>query len=108
MEEASEGDVVKNRRVVIRRFRNAKDVSGVQVLFIDNSENGRLRSILPALADKDILTVSDIDTFCHHGGIVGFVTENNKVHFRINVDAAKRADLQISSKLLQLAQIEHD
>ena len=60
------------------------------------------------VAGKDILTVSDIDTFCQYGGIVGFVTENKKVRFRINVDAAKRAELQISSKLLELAEVVHN
>jgi hypothetical protein len=103
-----DGKIVKTRRVVVRRFRNVREVNGVQVLFIGASETGRLYSILPALENRSILTVSDIDGFCAKGGVVCFLIENNKVHFRINVDAAKRANLQISSKLLELAEITHD
>lgn len=108
LEEASDGDVVKAHHVVVRRLNSIKEAADVQVLFIDSSESSRLRSIMPELEGKDILTVSDIDTFCQRGGIVGFVTENKKVRFRINVNAAKRADLQISSKLLELAEVVHE
>jgi hypothetical protein len=108
LDEAAEGEAIKNHRVVVRRFHNVKEIDGVQVLFIDTSESKRLRSILSALKDRNILTVSDINDFSSEGGIVHFLIENNKVHFRINVDAAKKANLQISSKLLQLAEIVHD
>ena len=104
----AEGETVKNRRVIVRRFRNVREVEGVQVLFIDTSEASRLHSVLRALQDQKILTVSDIDGFCEKGGIVRFLIEKNRVHFVINVDAAKRANLQISSKLLELAEIRHD
>ena len=38
------------------------------------------------------------------GGVIGFVTKNNKIGFEINVGMAKRNDIKISSKLLSLAQ----
>lgn len=108
LDKVSAGEMVKEHPLQIRRFHNIKDVDNVQVLFIDSSEMSRIRSILNALKGKRVLTVSDIDSFSRDGGIVRFLTEKNKVHFRINVDAAKRAGLQISSKLLQLAEIVHD
>jgi hypothetical protein len=37
--------------------------------------------------------------------MIRFVTEKNKIRLRINVDAAKTADLTISSKLLRPAEI---
>jgi len=108
LDEVAEGEMIKNRRVVVRRFHNAKEAEDANVLFIDKSESSRLRSILPSLQDRSILTVSDIEGFSDKGGVVRFIIENNKVHFRINVGAARRANLQISSKLLQLADVVHD
>jgi hypothetical protein len=43
--------------------------------------------------------------FLKNGGIIRFVTEENKIHFRINLEAAKRVNLTISSKVLRLAEI---
>jgi hypothetical protein len=108
LDEVAEGEIVKNHHVIVRRYRNLKAIDGPQVLFIGASETSRLHSILPALKYRNILTVSDMDGFSSNGGVVHFLIENNKVHFRINVDAARKANLQISSKLLQLAEIVHD
>jgi hypothetical protein len=43
--------------------------------------------------------------FAEHGGMIQFSLEDQRVHFEINLDAASRAGLKISSKLLALAQI---
>ena len=105
LDEAAEGETVKNRPVVIRRSRNLRELEGVQVLFIGQSEMPHIRAILDGLKGKNILSVSDLENFTHEGGVVRFLMENNRVRFRINVDSARAADLQISSKLLQLAEI---
>jgi hypothetical protein len=37
--------------------------------------------------------------------MIRFITENGKTRFRINLDATKAANINISSKLLRLAEI---
>jgi hypothetical protein len=54
---------------------------------------------------KSILTVGETEMFTRQGGIINFITVDNKVRYEINLDAARRADLDISSKLLRLAKI---
>ena len=63
-----------------------------------------MKEILAALKGRNILTVSDIDDFTKDGGIIRFVTENNKIRFKINMEAAKTANLRLSSKLLSAAE----
>jgi hypothetical protein len=53
------------------------------------------------------LTVSDIENFADKGGVIRFIREDGKIHFRINIDAAKNSQLEISAKLLQLAEVIH-
>jgi hypothetical protein len=107
LDEAVEGEMINDHPVVVRRMANPKEMAQAQVLYIGKSEKVRVHSILAELKGQSILTVSDIESFCYDGGIVRFLVVNNKVHFRINVDAARDANLQISSKLLQLAEIVH-
>jgi hypothetical protein len=64
-----------------------------------------MKTTLAALKGRKILAVSDLVEFAQNGGAVRFVTEQNKIHFRINLEAAKKAGLTISSKLLRLAEI---
>ena len=96
---------VDNRPVVIKRYQRVQDIKACQILFISQSENKRLEEICAGLKDRSILTVGDFDGFAKRGGMIRFVTEKNKIRFRINVEAAKAANLTISSKLLRLAEI---
>jgi YfiR/HmsC-like len=105
MDDVVRGETVNGRPFEVRRFARAEDVAGCHILFISSSESGQLDEILDRLKGKSVLTVGDMDGFSQFGGMIRFVTENNKVRLRINVTAAKSAGLKISSKLLRPAQI---
>ncbi|MHC4118478.1 MAG: YfiR family protein [Planctomycetota bacterium] len=66
--------------------------------FIENSSQ-----IVSALEGLPVLTVGDTDGFLESGGIINLLKEEDKVRFEVNVAAAKRNKLKISSKLLRLA-----
>lgn len=59
--------------------------------------------IIKALKGSPVLTVGETDGFLEYGGIINFLMEDKKVRFEINVTAAKKSKLKISSKLLRLA-----
>ena len=105
LKETVAGEVVKNRKREVRHYRDVSEIENCHVLFINSSESGNLKFILGNLKGRSILTVSDLEDFAYAGGMVRFLTENNKIRFRINVGATREADLSISAKLLQLAQI---
>jgi hypothetical protein len=52
--------------------------------------------------------VGETTGFSSHGGVAGFFVEQGRVRFEINPDAAKRARLAVSSRLLALARIVTD
>ena len=60
---------------------------------------------LRAAAGLPILTVGESPRFLEQGGIIRFVPDGTKVRFEINLAAAERARLKISTRLLQLARI---
>jgi hypothetical protein len=105
LDETVSGEKVEGHPLVIQRCGSAGDAKGCQILFISRSESGRMEDILAGLKDKSILTVGDTEGFIKNGGVIRFVMEENKVHFRINLEAAKRVNLAISSKVLRLAEI---
>jgi hypothetical protein len=47
--------------------------------------------------------VGESINFAQGGGMIGFLLEDNKVRFEINLEAAERAKLKISARLLALA-----
>jgi hypothetical protein len=107
LDAAVRGKTVNGRALSVRRFAELRDLEPCQILFVSASEGRRLPEILTRLGGSPVLTVGEPETFTRDGGIVRLVTEDNKVRFEINVDAAEHAGLRISSKLLALARIVH-
>lgn len=105
IDKAVASEKVKGHPIVVQRFQSVRDLKACNLLFISNTESGTLKEILAALPAKNILTVSDIPDFATSGGIIGFVAKENKIKLQINLAASKEADLNISSKLLHLAEI---
>ncbi len=99
------GKTVQGRDLVIRKYRAGEDLRGSHILFISGSEKKRLPQLLSGLHGSCVLTVADIDGFLEEGGMILLFSEQNRVRFAINVDAATRAKLKISSKLLSLARV---
>src|SRR5262245_31433632 len=96
-------EVVKNRRLVVQRYRQAEEIGVCHILFISASEAERFERILAILKGKPILTVGDAASFAFRGGVIRLLTDRNKIRLRINMQAAKAANLTISSKLLRAA-----
>jgi hypothetical protein len=51
------------------------------------------------------MTVGEMDGFAQAGGVCNFTRQGARVGFEINVTAAARAGLSLSSRLLALARI---
>jgi YfiR/HmsC-like len=97
------GKTVQGHELLVRRFQPGEDLHACHVLFISASEKKRLPSLLAALSGSSVLTVGDTDHFIESGGMIQFVMEEKRVRFGIDVRAAGRARLKVSSKLLSLA-----
>lgn len=76
---------------------------GCHIAFISSSEEPRLAEIASALKSAPVLTVSDIDNFAERGGIIGFVTQDNKVKVAVNTKVAGGAGLRVDAQLLEIA-----
>jgi hypothetical protein len=96
---------VKDKKLAIRFYRPYDEPKGCHLLFIPASEKRHAAHILKSLRDANVLTVGDTDETARQGAIIGFYIEQKKVRFVINIEAAKRAGLKISAKLLKLAKI---
>jgi len=98
-----ENKKVDDHPLVARDLHSASEAAHCHILFICASEAGRLPEILDQLQGKSVLTVADMDHFTESGGMIRFVLRESRVRFEINNEAARRAKLKISSKLLALA-----
>ena len=100
-----QGKKVQGRDLVIKYSSKIENIKQVHILFVSRSEKKNLQQIFSVIRGKNILTVSDIEKFAERGGIINFYTEKTMVRLQVNLKSTKAADLQISSKLLRIAEI---
>ena len=105
LEDVVRNKTVANRAFVVRDVANAQQAGKCHIVFVSASERKRCRSFLGELKGRSILTVGEAEDFIENGGIINFKLKDARVRIEIDADAAERAKLRISSKLLSLAEI---
>ncbi len=74
------------------------------ILFIGGGNRRRNETLLRSLATKPVLTIGENEDFLRNGGIIRLTKVANRIRFDINAASARRAGLEISSRLLRLAE----
>lgn len=91
------GKVAKTRSLAVRADLSPDDLRECHLLFV--GDDG-----LDLAARRGLLTVGDARDFVKKGGVIELFVAEGRLRFRINEDAAKLAELTVSSQLLVLAQ----
>ena len=97
------GERIDGRRVNVRRISAAAEAGNCRIVFVSSSEQGRVSSVIATLAQQPVLTVSDMEGFVDRHGMIGFVMDHDRVRFEVNLSAAEKAGLTLSSELLKVA-----
>jgi len=99
------GKYIKGRSVTIEEVYASQSKSHCHILYIAKSEKINVTNILKSINNKPILTVSGLSDFVKTGGIIQFYRKNGKTQLIINLDIARESGLEISSRLLILAEV---
>ena len=99
------GQVVGRHPVQVRQFAYPPAATDCQLLYVSDSETPQLDDLLRVLRSRSLLLVSDIPRFAERGGHIQLFNRQNKLRFRVNLQALGRAGLSLSSKLLKLADV---
>lgn len=99
------GRNLNGRAIVVSFIEPDGALPGCHFLYVSRVSRTRLAEIIYRLHGTPVLTVSDDDAFIKLGGMIQVYIESGKMRFRINPKSAKRAGLQLSSRLLALADL---
>jgi hypothetical protein len=94
---------VQGREMRIQRGVTVDSLGQCELLFVPESEEPRLASILHAARGRAVLTVSDIEGFAEAGGMIGLLIAEQRVRFDVNLDALRGSNLRLSAQVLRLA-----
>jgi YfiR/HmsC-like len=103
LENTVQGKQIASHGLNVRHLLEKDNPRSCDLLFIVGQDKKRVAALLKAVNNAPILTVGESEDFIQQGGMIGFCLQENKVRFDINLQAANRANLKISSRLLLLA-----
>ncbi|MEO5754623.1 MAG: YfiR family protein [Chthoniobacterales bacterium] len=105
LEEAIAGETYHGREIEVAHFRDAQQIGECHLLFVGQTNTELYDQILAAVVGRHVVTVGETDNFLDHGGMIALTAEQNRVRLRINSAALRATRLNVSSKLLQVADI---
>jgi hypothetical protein len=103
LDAALKSETIGGAPMAARRVSSAADAANCRIVFVNSTKDSELKGILATLRNFKTLTVSDTFDFTRQGGMIQFVLDGNRVRFEINLAAAQRAGLTLSSQLLKVA-----
>ncbi len=105
VEQVIKGRFVEGHELTVQILKPDGPLRSCHLLYIGGLDAKGARQLLGTLGNASVLTVSDGDKFAESGGVAQLILDNDRMRFAINVAAAQRVRLQLSSKLLNLATI---
>jgi hypothetical protein len=103
LQELIVGERLGDRRLTLRYVDAFDTLPSCHVLFVPAQSTRGRKALLERAAQLPILTVGDYGQFLDDGGIVKLQMVDGRVRFEVDVAAASRVGLRLSSQLLQLA-----
>lgn len=100
---ALQGKTVGGRSLAIRQAISLETLKGCQVVFVASPAINDLPRILDTLKEEPVLTIADAPGALDAGVGINMMLRQGKIVFEVNLEAARSAQLNLSSKLLRLA-----
>lgn len=107
---------IQGKKVVVRRFAKADDYQPCHFLFVaaqavkpeKTTLEERLKAVVAKAGGAMPVIITEGEGMARKGAVINFYLRDNRIHFEINPSAARRAGVQISSKLLKVGKLVDD
>ncbi len=97
------GRVAGEHNLVVQRIHELGRLKACHLVFVGQEEEPVQAQLLDSLRDQHVLTVGESSHFLQDGGIIRLAMSDNIMRFEVNLTAASRAGLKISSRMLSLS-----
>lgn len=102
------GKTANGRTIVVKGVDDPRRAPACDILFLAPVAESRLVETLQGSSGRSVLTVGDQNDAEGATMVIRFFEQDSKIRFTVDLQAASRAGLRISSKLLSVAKIVRD
>ncbi|MES2675286.1 MAG: YfiR family protein [Pseudomonadota bacterium] len=94
---------VNDRVVQVKSLELGDSLTGVQILYVGQQDEVRLKRLLESLQSMPILTIT-ASPVRYAGSVINFIPVANHIRFEVSATQAEQKNLKISARLLSVAQ----
>jgi hypothetical protein len=98
-------ETIGARPVTVSTFAPGDAGASCHILYIAGSEHRHFTRFIQQTRDAPVLTISEIRGFADSGGIIQLYRDRQQIRFKINLSVARERGLNLSSRLLDLAEL---
>lgn len=92
-----------NKTYVVKKFKDASELTECQVVFIDRSKSSEFDAINNKVKGKGTLVVTDRNGLGTKGSCINFKTVDDKLKFELNQHAIEASNLKVANSLTAMA-----
>jgi len=100
---------IHNRPIEVRQITDGDPgqphPGQLHLLFIGRSHDQQIQRLISQTRGTPTLIITENNAGLDYGGVIGFIIEDERVRFDINLTAAQQRDLYISAQLLKVARV---
>ena len=93
----------KNKIITVKQFEDINGIGTCFILFVSRNYKPPINTVISKYSDKPILIVTEQKGYAEKGTQINFIISEDKLKFEVNLKAAQKAGIKISSQLLQHA-----
>lgn len=99
--------LVGRRVVKVRQVTDSLAVNDCNMVFVTKGAVASLPQLMQLATAGKMVTIADGPGLAEKGAMINMLLRNDKIRFEVNLSAAKRSGVELSSQLLQLAIAVH-
>ena len=103
LEDAVAGKSVGRHPVVIQQFHADSEIRGCRLIVSGAASEERIGKLIKLCNTTGAVLVGDASDFARNGGTIGLELVAERIRFDINLEAAKKSHVTLSSRLLSFA-----
>jgi hypothetical protein len=100
-----DGKTIRDRQIKVIAYEEETCLAQSHLIFFATQNKELIQKVLEQSKGRGILTIGETEGFTEWGGVINFFEELNRLRFKVNLAAARREGLKMSSQILVSAQI---
>lgn len=105
LEQLVKGRALNDAPYVVHELALGGNLRPCRLIYAAHIDATGARSVIDAVRGAPTLTISDYPQFAQLGGIANFYLQDDALRFALNLDAARRAQMHLSARLLSVGTV---